>query len=224
MICKHCGSPIRWVEGKGWAKPKDAYAQMGICHSRTQGHQLRDAQDYERSAQNIWKALRTLDPNRTDRKELAEAGVAEHTIDALLGEGFKALVPGLIELLNSGSLDFMAKHKRFADTSAYPVELTQAQRQQFRVDWEKWGSSEEQWQLVQHIESILPLGLKANVSRQCSTYLWEAWWYMAHAEQIPPHEKRTQWLVEFIERLLPDLFRRVNMLHRAQLAASPVPA
>lgn len=40
MTCQHCGSPIRWVEGHGWAKPNDAYAEMGYCAKREQGHQL----------------------------------------------------------------------------------------------------------------------------------------------------------------------------------------
>lgn len=40
MICKHCGQPIRWVEGHGWATPDDSYAEMGHCPAREQGHQL----------------------------------------------------------------------------------------------------------------------------------------------------------------------------------------
>jgi hypothetical protein len=226
MNCKHCGSPIRWVEGQGWAKPKDSFAEMGICAKRAQGHQLRDAQDYEQAAQNIWKALRSLDPHRAERKELAEAGVAGHTIAALLNDGFAALVPGLIDLFQPGTLDFMAKHKRFTDASLFSSEqeLSHKAFQQYSADWEQWGACEEQWQLVQHIESILPRGLKVNVARQCSTYLWTACWYMGHAEQLPTSDKRTQWLVELIEYLLPDLFKRVNAIRRAQLAARLVSA
>lgn len=215
MICKHCGRPIRWVEGKGWAKPNDNYAQMGICASRTKGHQLRDDDDYATDAQNNWKALRSLDPFRAERAELEAAKVPKHTIDALLGEGFEILVPGLIQLLGEGSLNFVVKHKRFADASAYIAELSESQRGKFRADLEKWSGSQAEEQLVNHIESILPHGTKANFARQCSTYLWEACWYMAHAEQLMHYPKRTQWLVEFIEKILPDLIPRVNALHRA---------
>lgn len=161
-------------------------------------------------AEAKWVLLLNLERD-AEFGELAEAGVAKHTIDSLYPLDFESLVPGIIEFTTPEKYRVRASTAVWRELSVYPKNILDdwfaprsAATDEAAIQFFSTDAFRALWT---HLDACLPGDTSSAGERgqAMASALWYAYWGMLNLEKTPLWRSMNKAFLSTIDWVLPDL-------------------